>query len=145
MGKIVPDLKVPEDLLSKVIEHARREYPLESCGILAGKNGKITKVYSMENIEKSSSSYLLAPEEQLRVFREIEEEGLELSAIYHSHPHSPAFPSQRDVDLAFYSDSLILVISLMDPKVPQMGAFQVENGKIEQKTIKITGENKKGT
>jgi proteasome lid subunit RPN8/RPN11 len=138
--KILPDLEIPEDLLSRVIEHARREYPLESCGILAGKNGKIIKLYPMENTEKSSSSYLMAPEEQLRVFREVEEEGLELSAIYHSHPHSPAFPSQRDVDLAFYSDSLILIISLMDPKVPQAGVFQIENGKIAQKRLKITTE-----
>jgi proteasome lid subunit RPN8/RPN11 len=139
MKEILPDLEIPEDLLSRVIEHARREYPLESCGLLAGKKGKITKVYSMENTEKSSSSYLMAPEEQLRVFREVEEEGLELSAIYHSHPHSPAFPSQRDVDHAFYPDSLILIISLMDSKVPQVGAFQIENGKIEQKGLKITG------
>ena len=93
----------------------------------------------MENTEKSSSSYLMAPEEQLRVFREVEEEALELSAIYHSHPHSPAFPSQRDVDYAFYRDSLILIISLMDPKGPQLGVFQIENGKIQQKGLKITG------
>ena len=94
----------------------------------------------MENIEKSSSSYLMAPEEQLRVFREIEEEGLELSAIYHSHPHSPAFPSQRDVDYAFYPGSLILIVSLMDQKFPQIGAFQIENGKIKKKALKITGK-----
>jgi proteasome lid subunit RPN8/RPN11 len=140
MKKALPDLEIPEDLLSRVIEHARREYPLESCGILAGKKGKITRVYSMENTEKSSSSYLMAPEEQLKVFREVEEEGLELSAIYHSHPHSPAFPSQRDVDYAFYPDSLILIISLMDLKAPQAAVFQIENGKIEQKGLKITTE-----
>ena len=83
----------------------------------------------------------MAPEEQLRVFREVEEEGLELSAIYHSHPHSPAFPSQRDVDYAFYPDSLILIISLMDPKVPQAGVFQVENGRIKQKGLEIMIES----
>jgi len=138
MKKILLDLEIPESLWSRVVEHARREYPLESCGILAGKNGKITRVYSMKNTEKSSSSYLMAPEEQLKVFREVEEEGLELSAIYHSHPHSQAFPSQRDVDLAFYPDSLILIISLLDPKAPQAGVFQIESGKIEQKALKIT-------
>ena len=139
MKKALPDLEISGDLFSRVIEHARREYPLESCGILAGKNGIITKVYPMENTEKSSSSYLMAPEEQLKVFREVEEEGLELSAIYHSHPHSPAFPSQRDVDHAFYPDSLILIISLMDLKSPEVGVFQIEDGKIEQKGLKVTG------
>ena len=138
MKKVLPDLEIPKDLLSRVIEHARREYPLECCGILAGKNGKIIKVYSMENTEKSPSSYLMAPEEQLKVFREVEDEGLELSAIYHSHPHSPAFPSQRDVDHAFYPDSLILIISLMDPKAPQVGVFQIAQGKFEEKKLKAT-------
>ncbi|MGA2959506.1 MAG: M67 family metallopeptidase [Thermodesulfobacteriota bacterium] len=137
MKKDLPDLEIPEDLLNRLIEHARQEYPLESCGILAGKNGKITKFYSMENTQKSSSCYLMEPEEQLRVFREIEEEGLELSAIYHSHPHSPAFPSQRDVDSAFYPDSLILIISLMENKVPQIGAFQIEKGEILKKAVKV--------
>ena len=128
MKKNLPDLEIPEDLLNRLIEHARQEYPLESCGILAGKNGKTTKFYPMENTQKSSSCYLMAPEEQLRVFQEIEKEGLELSVIYHSHPHSPPFPSQRDVDSAFYPDSLILIISLMEDKVCQIGAFQIEKG-----------------
>ena len=56
MKKILPDLEIPEGLLTRIIEHARREYPLEGCGILAGKNGKIVKAYSMENTEKSSMS-----------------------------------------------------------------------------------------
>ena len=143
MKKNLPDLEFPADLLNGLIEHARKEYPLESCGILAGKNGKITKLYSVENTKKSSSSYLMEPEEQLRVFQEIEEEGLELTAIYHSHPHSPAFPSQRDVDSAFYPDSLILIISLMDDKVPQIGAFQIEKGKIERKAVWVTEKDEK--
>ena len=137
MKKNLPDLEISEDLLNRLIEHSRQEYPLESCGILAGKNGKITKFFPMENTQKSSSCYLMAPEEQLRVFQEIEKEGLELLAIYHSHPHSPAFPSQRDVDSAFYPDSLILIISLMEDKVSQIGAFQIEKGKIQQKAVKV--------
>jgi len=135
--KNLPDLEIPKDLLNRIIEHARQEYPLESCGILAGKKGKITKFYPMANTKKSSSCYLMEPEEQLRVFQEIEKEGLELSAIYHSHPHTAAFPSQRDVDYAFYPDSLILIVSLIEKEVSQIGAFQIEEGKIEKKTIKV--------
>jgi proteasome lid subunit RPN8/RPN11 len=135
--KNLPDLEIPDDLLNRIIEHARQEYPLESCGILAGKNGRIIKFYPMVNTKKSSSCYLMEPEEQLRVFQEIEKHGLGLLAIYHSHPHTAAFPSQRDVDYAFYPESLILIISLMEKEVPQIGAFQIEKGKIEKKTIKV--------
>jgi proteasome lid subunit RPN8/RPN11 len=137
MKNFLPDLEISEELLNRIIEHASQEYPLESCGILAGKDGKITNFYPMVNTEKSSSSYLMEPKEQLRVFLEIERKRLELSAIYHSHPHTAAFPSQRDVDNAFYPDSLILIISLMEKKAPQIGAFQIEEGKIEKKTIKV--------
>jgi proteasome lid subunit RPN8/RPN11 len=140
--KNLPDLEIPENLLNKIIEHARQEYPLESCGILAGKNGKIIKFYPMVNTNKSSFCYLMEPEEQLRVFEEIEKEGLELSAIYHSHPHTAAFPSQRDVDYAFYTDSLVLIVSLME-KVPLVEAFQIEEGKIEKKAIKVMGKDEK--
>jgi len=84
----------------------------------------------------------MEPEEQLRVFQEMEKEGFELSAIYHSHPHTAAFPSQRDVDNAFYPDSLILIISLIEKELPQIGAFQIEKGKIERKAVRVT--RKKG-
>jgi proteasome lid subunit RPN8/RPN11 len=137
MNKFLPDLEIPEELLNRIIKHAHQEYPLESCGILAGKDGKIMSFYPMVNAEKSSSCYLMEPEEQLKVFLEIERKGLELSAIYHSHPHTAAFPSQRDVDYAFYPESLILIISLMEKRAPQIEAFQIEEGRIEKKTIKV--------
>jgi proteasome lid subunit RPN8/RPN11 len=141
--KNLPDLEIPGELLNRIMEHARQEYPLESCGILAGKNGKITKFYPMVNTKKSSSCYLMEPEEQFRVFQEIEKEELELLAIYHSHPHTAAFPSQRDVDYAFYPDSLIFIISLIEKEVPQIGVFQIEKGKIEKKVIKAMGKDEK--
>jgi proteasome lid subunit RPN8/RPN11 len=142
MKKFLPDLEIPEGLLKRVIEHARREYPLESCGILAGKDGKITDFYPMVNTEKSSSFYLMEPEEQLRVFLEMERKGLELSAIYHSHPHTAALPSQRDVDNAFYPASLILIVSLVE-KFPQIGAFQIAEGKFEKKAVKVMKKGEK--
>jgi proteasome lid subunit RPN8/RPN11 len=136
--KNLPYLEIPENLFNRIIEHACQKYPLESCGILAGMHGRITKFYPMTNKEKSSSCYLMEPEEQLRVFQEMEKEGFELSAIYHSHPHTAAFPSQRDVDNAFYPDSLILIISLIEKELPQIGAFQIEKGKIERKAVRVT-------
>jgi proteasome lid subunit RPN8/RPN11 len=137
MNKFLPDLEIPEDLLNRIMDHARQEYPLESCGILAGRDGKITDFYPVVNTKKSSSCYLMEPEEQLRVFQEIERMGVELSAIYHSHPYTAPFPSQRDVDNAFYPDSLILIISLRDKKAPQIAAFQIGEGRVEKKVIKV--------
>jgi proteasome lid subunit RPN8/RPN11 len=96
MKKFPPDLEIPEELLNRIIEDARQEYAPENCGILAGNDGKITGFYPMVNTEKSSSGYRMEPEGQLRVFQEMERHGFELSAIYHSHPHTGAFPTQTD-------------------------------------------------
>jgi len=137
----LPDLQIAEGLLKKILEHAQREYPLECCGILAGREGKITRVYSAKNVEKNSSSYLMDPQEQFEIFRQMEEEGLKMLAIFHSHPHSPAYPSPRDVGHAFYPDSQIWIVSLMDPKAPQIRAFQIDGGKVRKKAIKVYPKN----
>jgi proteasome lid subunit RPN8/RPN11 len=76
MKKFLPDLEMPEELLNRIRGDAIQEYPLESCGILAGKDEKIIGFYPMVNTEKSSSGYRMEPEEQLRVFQEIESNGL---------------------------------------------------------------------
>lgn len=138
MEKDLPDLEISEIFLDKIIEHAQRAYPLECCGILAGKGGKIRRIYPMRNVEESQFSYFMDPEEQLRVFQEIEEAGLEVSSIYHSHPASPAYPSSRDIELAFYPDAIILVISLMDQKNPSICAFQVKDGKVEERGMGVS-------
>jgi len=133
-------LRMPRYIGDAIIAHASEGFPLEVCGILGGNDGVVSSFFRMTNADRSNEHFMMEPREQFAVMKELRAMGLELLAIYHSHPHSPAFPSQRDVDHAFYPDSLILIISLMDPKVPQAAVFQIENGKIEQKRLKITVE-----
>ena len=124
----------------EMIRHARREYPNEACGLLAGngKDGRVEKVYQMTNADHSPVTYRLDPEEQYRAFTEIEEEGWELLAIYHFHSHSPAYPSATDLELAFYPDSLYLIISLADSNRPTIRAFRIVEEMIEEERVEIT-------
>jgi len=122
----------------EMIRHACREYPNEACGLLAGRDSRVERVYQMTNAEHSPVTYRLDPEEQFRVFMEIEEKGWELLAIYHSHSHSPAYPSATDLELAFYPDSLYLIISLADRARPTIRAFRIVEGVIEEERVEIT-------
>jgi len=130
----------------EMIQHALAEYPNEACGLLAGKacpeqgrrDRRVEKVYQMTNAEHSPVTYRLDPEEQYRAFVEIEEEGRERLAIYHSHSHSPAYPSATDLELAFYPDSLYLIISLADRARPIIRAFRIVEGVIEEERVEIT-------
>lgn len=127
-----PALRLSPALLETVIDHARACSPEEACGILAGDpEGNIQRVFCMENAEHSSTFYTMDSGEQFRVFDEIRREELDLVAIFHSHPHSPAMPSMQDLELAFYPDSVYLIVSLMDD-VPECHAFTIVDGRADE-------------
>lgn len=129
-------LVIPRHLVDEIISHCREVYPNEACGILAGKGGVVQKVYKMINIENSGVSYMMEPGEQFVVMKDIRKQGLEMAAIYHSHPHADAFPSVKDVSLAFYSDSLYVVVSLICEK-PVIKAFEIRDGIVREVEILI--------
>jgi proteasome lid subunit RPN8/RPN11 len=130
-------LYLTNEQAEEMIRHAQREYPNEACGLLAGRDGRVEKVYWMTNADHSAVTYRLDPEEQFGVFTEIEAEGWELLAIYHSHSHSPAYPSATDLELAFYPSSLYLIISLANRTQPIIRAFRIVGGMIEEEGVEI--------
>ncbi len=89
-------------------------------------------MYAVTNTEQSSVSYLMDPAEQFRVMKELRNEGKDMVAIYHSHPHSPACPSSRDISLAFYPDSFYLIVGLSDREQPEVRAFVIREGKVKE-------------
>jgi proteasome lid subunit RPN8/RPN11 len=119
---------VKQQHLVEMIDHAREEAPVEACGILAGKEGRVVEVYRARNADHSPTSYRLDPEEQYRIFVDIEDKGLDIVGIYHSHPSSPAAPSSIDLERAYYPEAIYFVISLVDPGDPQVRAFRITNG-----------------
>ena len=80
-------------IISEMIANARREAPIEACGIIAGKDGVSEKYYEMANTDKSDEHYLMDPEEQFKIMKVIRGLGLEILGIFHSHTKTPARPS----------------------------------------------------
>ena len=114
-------MRVPETIFKKMVDHALREAPLECCGMLVGKGRTVHRIYEMRNADRSRVSYFMVPEEQLEVCMEIERDGLDLVAIYHSHPHTIPFPSEKDVRLAISPDVSYIIISLKDGETSVKG------------------------
>ena len=69
--------------------------------------------------------YVMDPREQLRIMDDIEGSGEDLLAIYHSHTRSAAYPSRTDVELAFFPDTLYLIVSIADRDAPEIRAFRI--------------------
>lgn len=130
-------LTLKKDLLEKILKQIKEESPNEACGILAGKNCIVEKVYAMANIDKSPATYFMDAKEQLLVMKEIRNLGLEMVGIYHSHVASPAYPSAHDVEMAFYPEVSYVIISLKDKDNPTVRSFKIEEGKIAEEEVKI--------
>jgi proteasome lid subunit RPN8/RPN11 len=79
--------------------------------------------------------YVMDPREQLRIMDEIDESGDELLAIYHSHTRSAAYPSRTDVELAFFPETLCLIVSIADRDAPDIRAFRIRRGAPEGEQI----------
>lgn len=130
-------LTIPLPIYDEILIHARSEHPNECCGLLIGKGEHVSKQYRMTNTHQSPVSYLMDPKEQFKVFKEIREEGTDLIGIYHSHPHTRAYPSKTDVGLAYYPETCYIIISLEKRDSPVVNAYRIIEGKITQEALKL--------
>ena len=119
-------------LVQEIVDQGLREFPNECCGLIAAEGGVPVKVFPMTNADASPVTYRLDGKEQLRVFDELDERGGDLWAIYHSHTHSEAYPSETDVQLAFYPDARYLLLSLADRAAPVLRSFWIRDGEVTE-------------
>ncbi len=130
-------LILKKDLFEKVVAHCKREFPNEACGLFAGKDGRVEKAYEMGNADKSPQSFFMDPKEQLKVMKETRNLGLEIIAVYHSHVASEAYPSAKDVELAFYPEASYAIVTLKDKEKPGIRSFKIIESKISEEEVTI--------
>ena len=130
-------IEIPAGIRDELIDHAVAALPNEACGLLAGRDGRVERFYPTRNAAGSGTTYRLDPKEQFQVFTEIEDGGLELSGIFHSHTHTEAYPSETDRQQAFYPDAYYVLLSLADRSSPQLRAYTIVDGVVEEQEARI--------
>ena len=130
-------LEIPANIFEQMVAQAKALAPIEACGILAGSDSKVEKLYKMTNVENSNSHFMMEPKEQFTVVKDIRSAGLEMLAIYHSHPETPARPSAEDIRLALTPDVIYLIVSLQDAKTPVVKGLLIEDGTVTEVPVKI--------
>ena len=114
--------------LDTVIAHAERAKPLECCGVLlGGRADEISEAVAVRNLAEDPDRYLLDPQGHLDVRREARQRGLAIVGFYHSHPHSSARPSARDVAEATYPDHFYLIVALGEAR-PEIRLYRLADG-----------------
>jgi proteasome lid subunit RPN8/RPN11 len=124
-------LEIEEKILTAMLEHGRREEPNEACGYLAAKDGVVSHYFELTNIDAAPDHYTMDPAEQFAVIRQIREQGLQVAAVYHSHPETPARPSVEDIRLAHDPNMIYVIVSLM-AGVDPVRAYTIKQGKVAE-------------
>jgi [CysO sulfur-carrier protein]-S-L-cysteine hydrolase len=130
-------LVISRQLLDEIVAHARADAPNECCGMIATRDGRATAVHRTRNIHASPLRFEMDPGEQLRVLDGIEQAGLELGAIYHSHTRSEPYPSLTDVNLArWWPEPLWVIVGLAGPE-PDVRAFRIVDGTVSEAALEV--------
>jgi len=126
-------MQISRSQFDDVIAHAQAEAPNECCGFMKLGDGRVDEVFRAENIRHSPYGYDFGFKDLMRA-NELDDEGHGV-AIYHSHPRSPAEPSQTDINLAHYPHWLYVIVSLAGE--PEMRAWRIGDGRIEEEPVEI--------
>lgn len=127
-------LCVSSDQLEQMIEQARADVPLETCGLLAGRDGRVARVLPVPNILHSPVAYRMDGQALADAMVACDYEPL---GIYHSHPAGPPVPSPTDVAESFYPDSVYVIISLAQVP-PSVRAFRILGGAVTEVELQIS-------
>src|SRR5262245_50739745 len=110
---LVKVLEIPANIRDAMVAHCRREAPLECCGLLGGRSGRVSTFHPLLNIAKSETRYLADPRQSVGAWVWLREHNLEILAIYHSHPRSEAVPSATDLRENYWGETPRIIVSLL--------------------------------
>jgi proteasome lid subunit RPN8/RPN11 len=127
---------IPAAVRDEVIAHARAGLPNEACGILAGRDGFVERFFPAEADEPSPYYYRISSADQIRIMNAIEDAGLDLVGIYHSHVSSPAYPSRTDTEQAFWPDAVYVIASLAGGGAELRG-YRIADMEITEEPLEI--------
>lgn len=129
-------LTIPRAIHDDLIAHARADFPIEACGMLGGTDGAVSAIFRMANTDLSNEHFMMDPKEQFAVVKELRNRGLAMLAIYHSHPETPARPSEEDIRLALTPGVSYVIVSLAGAE-PDVKAFRITDGVVTPESIEI--------
>lgn len=130
-------ISIKKDALDQIIAHAKKDLPNEACGYLAGNDDVLLLSYQLTNIDHSPEHFSFDPSEQFLAVKDARNKELKILANYHSHPVTPARPSQEDIRLAYDPEIRYIIISLAEAE-PVIRAFRIINGSATNEDLIIT-------
>jgi [CysO sulfur-carrier protein]-S-L-cysteine hydrolase len=147
-------MDIAAELLEQIVAHARVEAPNECCGVVAvapasdgrpaypegtypeGTRRQAMRVRAARNIHASPKRFEIDGKDVLKAINEFDQEGWDIGAIYHSHTHTPPYPSQTDINFAASWPGVEwIIVGLADPRMPEIRSYLIEEGSVREVEI----------
>lgn len=119
-------LKLLRRHLQEMQDHIFQNLPEEACGMLGGRENQVKVVIPITNQAHSPVRYYMEPVEMLKAFEWLEDNQMEMIAIFHSHPMGPLKPSETDIQELAYPGTAMLIWSPVDENHWDVKGFIVE-------------------
>jgi proteasome lid subunit RPN8/RPN11 len=133
-------VQVLRSVYEAMVSHALDERPNECCGLLAGTDGVITRIYRATNVaEPKTVRYDVDSGELVRIFTDMRAQDVEHLGIYHSHPNSKAEPSMTDRKLARYDSVVYFIVSLRSRR-PRVEAWRMRRNRPDDESAEVSDE-----
>src|SRR5262245_61014059 len=111
------ELRLPRGVYEAMVAQALAERPNECCGLLAGTRaddvGRVTVCYPLVNAAATpQTEYLSDARSMFDAVKDMMRRGLDVLAVYHSHPTTAPVPSKKDLARNYSEDVVNLIVSL---------------------------------
>lgn len=135
-------LVINTKFVEAMLAQARKDHPIETCGIIAGEEGSNTpsRLIPMHNIARSSGFFQFDPKQQLQVWREMDQRQEQPIVIYHSHTDYQAYPSREDIEFATEPQAHYVIIATNPKYHESIRSFRIVNGTVTEERIQQVAE-----
>ncbi|HEX8199949.1 MAG TPA: M67 family metallopeptidase [Isosphaeraceae bacterium] len=106
-------LLIPRAIHAAMVDHCRRDAPLECCGLLGGVPPRVTSIFPLRNALASATRYTADSRDLIAAVQALRAQEARILAIYHSHPRWAAVPSRTDLAENHYGDVPRIIVSLL--------------------------------
>lgn len=131
---------ISEQLREQIVAHALRDAPHECCGLIAiageREQRRAVSIFEATNAAASELRFEIDGLQVLRLLEQIEEEGLQMGAIYHSHTRSAPYPSQTDINFAAgWPGVEWVIVGVADKETPELRSFLIDGAEVSEVPI----------
>jgi proteasome lid subunit RPN8/RPN11 len=136
-------LRIDQTTYDAIVAHAKRDHPVEACGVVAGPVGssRPERFIPLVNAAGSPTFYEIDSTELLKLYKELDDRDEELVVVYHSHTATEAYPSRTDINLAAEPDAHYVLVSTREhgnsPGPVEFRSYRIVDGVVTEEEVSV--------